>query len=181
MVYLEKIRTMKKILGFAGSNSSKSINHALLQALSKEFNAEFELISLRDYAAPLYSPDLIEAEGVPQTIKDLHEKMKAADGLIVSAAEHNGSMAAVLKSTFDWLSMLEQKFFLDKPTVFISTSPGPRGAESSLKHLVEIMPYRGADIVGSLSVPSFFDNVKDGNISEDIKKELVALIRKLEQ
>lgn len=172
---------MKKILGFAGSNSSKSINHDLLEALSKDVNVAFELVSLRDYTAPLFGADLKEAEGVPQTMLDLHEKMKAADGLIVSAAEHNGSMAAVLKNTFDWLSMLEQKFFLNKPTLFISTSPGPRGASSSLKHLVEIMPHRGADIVGHLSVPSFYDNVKDGNINEEIRTELVGLIRKLEE
>ncbi|GAB5418694.1 MAG: NAD(P)H-dependent oxidoreductase [Crocinitomicaceae bacterium] len=172
---------MKKVLGFAGSNSSKSINHELLKTLAKDFDVEFELISLRDYEAPLFGVDLKESLGVPQSMKDLHEKMNSADGLIVSAAEHNGSMAAVLKNTFDWLSMLEQKFFLNKPTLFISTSPGVRGASSSLKHLVEIMPHRGAEIVGSMSVPSFYDNVKDGNINEEIRNNLIELIRKLEK
>ena len=172
---------MKKILGFAGSNSSQSINHQLLQALSNDLEVEFELISLRDFEAPLYGVDIKEAEGVPQSMQDLHEKMKAADGLIVSVAEHNGSMTAVLKNTFDWLSMLEQKFFLNKPTVFLSTSPGPRGAASALKHLVEIMPYRGADIVGHLSVPSFGDNVKEGAISEEIRSELLPVLRTFEQ
>lgn len=172
---------MKRILAFAGSNSSTSINHQLLSVISKEFELDFELISLRDYEAPLFGVDLKNEQGVPSSMEALMEKMKSADGLIVSAAEHNGSMASVLKNTFDWLSMLEQKFFLHKPTVFISTSPGPRGAASSLKHLVEIMPYRGADIVGSLSVPSFYDTVKEGEIQlPEIKEQLVALIRNLE-
>jgi NAD(P)H-dependent FMN reductase len=171
---------MKKILAFAGSNSSTSINHQLLEALGKEVEVEFELISLRDYVAPLYGVDLENEQGIPESMNSLMEKMKTADGLLVSAAEHNGSMAAVLKNTFDWLSKLEQKFFLNKPTVFISTSPGPRGAASSLKHLVEIMPHRGANIVGHMSVPSFFDNVKDGEIESSVKRELVALIRTLE-
>ncbi len=171
---------MKKVVGFAGSNSSTSINHQLLNALAKDFEVEFELISLRDYQAPLFGVDIKEEKGVPQSINDLHETMKSADGLIVSAAEHNGSMTVALKNTFDWLSMLEQKFFLNKPTVFISTAPGPRGGGSCLKHLVEIMPYRGADIVGSMSVPSFKDNVKEGTINEEFRNDLIALIRKLE-
>lgn len=172
---------MKKILAFAGSNSSKSINHQLLQTLSSDFELDFELVSLRDFVAPLFSPDLLEAEGVPKSMQELQELMKSADGLVVSAAEHNGSMAAVLKNTFDWLSMLEQKFFLQKPTVFLSTSPGPRGAASSLGHLVDIMPYRGAEIVGHYSVPSFYDNVKDGELNATIREEIVALIRTLEE
>ncbi|MCR9173324.1 MAG: NAD(P)H-dependent oxidoreductase [bacterium] len=171
---------MKKILAFAGSNSSTSINHQLLEVLGKEVEVDFELVSLRDYEAPMFGVDLKNAEGVPNTMKLLHEKMKTADGLLVSVAEHNGSMAAVLKNTFDWLSMLEKKFFLNKPTVFLSTSPGPRGAASSLKHIVEIMPYRGADIVGHQSVPSFYETVKDGEIESEMKEKLTALIRTLE-
>ncbi len=171
---------MKKILAFAGSNSSNSINHQLLEVIGKEVEVDFELISLRDYEAPLFGIDLRMEQGVPDSMKAFHEKMQEADGLIVSAAEHNGSMAAVLKNTFDWLSMFEQKFFLNKPTVFFSTSPGPRGAASALKHLVEIMPYRGAEIVGHLSVPSFSETVVEGEIQGSIKDEIIALIRKLE-
>lgn len=171
---------MKKILAFAGSNSSASINHQLLEVLGKEVEVEFELISLRDYEAPLFGVDLKTEQGVPASMEQLHEKMKSADGLLVSAAEHNGSMAAVLKNTFDWLSMLEQKFFMEKPTVFLSTSPGPRGGASSLKHLVEIMPFRGAEIVGHMSVPSFFDTIKDGEIQSEVKEQLITLIRTLE-
>lgn len=172
---------MKKILAFAGSNSSSSINHQLLQALASDFELDFELVSLRDFEAPLFGVDLKDAEGVPESMKALHEKMKAADGLLVSAAEHNGSMAAVLKNTFDWLSMLEQKFFLNKPTVFLSTSPGPRGASSSLNHLVDIMPHRGADIVGHFSLPSFNDNLKEGKVNGEFHVEILSLIRKLEE
>jgi len=171
---------MKKILAFAGSNSSTSINHQLLSTLIPHFEVEVELISLRDYEAPLFSIDLKKAEGVPDTIKELHQKMKDADGLFVSSAEHNGSMPTVLKNTFDWLSMLEGKFFLSKPTVFISTSPGQRGAASALKHLVEIMPHQGAEVVGSMSVPKFDEVLVDGKLDESIQEDLIALIRKLE-
>lgn len=171
---------MKKILAFAGSNSSKSINHQLLEALGKEVQVDFELISLRDYEAPLYGVDLKNEQGVPESMKLLHEKMKSSDAIIVSAAEHNGSMTAVLKNTFDWLSMLEKKFFLNKPTVFLSTSPGPRGGASALKHLVEIMPFRGAEIIGHMTIPSFSESVNNGELVPEVNEQIIPLIRKLE-
>lgn len=171
---------MKKILAFAGSNSSTSINQQLLQALAPYFEVEYELISLRDYEAPLFGVDLRRAEGVPDSIRQLHQKMVEADGLFISVAEHNGSMTVALKNTFDWLSILEKKFFLHKPTVFISTSPGSRGATSSLKHLVEIMPHRGAEIVGSMPIPNFSEVVNNGRIAPDVLEKLKVLIRTLE-
>lgn len=165
---------MKKIIAFAGSNSSKSINHELILAVSKlTSNIVIEIISLRDYEAPLFGADALDADGVPNSMLELNEKMQSADGFLISIAEHNGSMTAVLKNTFDWLSMKEPKFLLNKPTVFISTSPGPRGAASALKHIVEIMPYRGADIIGSHSVGSFSEKVANGEFRHKEDKEII--------
>jgi NAD(P)H-dependent FMN reductase len=172
---------MKKIIAFAGSNSSKSINHQLILASSKlTSNVVTEIINLRDFEAPLFGADLLESNGIPESMIELSEKMKSADGFLISIAEHNGSMTAVLKNTFDWLSMKEPKFLFNKPTVFISTSPGPRGAASALKHIVEIMPYRGANIIGSHSVGSFSEKVADGKfINEDDKATVENLLTEL--
>lgn len=172
---------MKKILAFAGSNSSQSINHQFLKALTPHFQLNYELISLRDYEAPLFGIDLKNEKGVPESMQELHKKMLDADGFVLSAAEHNGSMAAVLKNTFDWLSMLEKKFFLHKPTMILGASPGPRGAASSRGHLVDILPYRGAEIIGNMGLPNFSDNYKDGVIEQNILDQIIPLIRTLEE
>jgi len=172
---------MKKILAFAGSNSSTSINHKTLEALTSSFELQYELISLRDYDAPLFGIDLKNKSGVPESMKQLHQKMLDADGFVLSAAEHNGSMAAVLKNTFDWLSMLEKKFFLHKPTLILSVSPGPRGAASSRKHLVDILPFRGAEITGDFGIPNFEENYKNGEIEKSYLDQIIPLIRTLEQ
>ncbi len=171
---------MKKILAFAGSNSSRSINHQFIEAAASLFAVEVEIISLRDYEAPLFGVDLKEAEGVPASMTALSERMKTADGYFISIPEHNGSMPAVLKNTFDWLSMLDQKFFHEKPTVFVSTSPGPRGGQTALKHVLDIMPFRGAAIVGSFSLGNFREHVKEGGLGEDIVEILTPIIRTLE-
>src|SRR3989338_7298357 len=136
---------MGKIIAFSGSSSSVSINQRLVHIVANYITThEVQILSLIDYPAPVFSADLRDKEGVPQTIKDLHVLMREADGFLISTPEHNGSMPAVFKNTIDWLSMLGPKVFHEKPTVFLSTSPGPRGGASALKHVVEIMPFRGA-------------------------------------
>lgn len=173
---------MGKIIAFSGSNSKASINQQLVIATSKLVqNNEVEVIDLRDYPAPIYGIDLETEEGMPVSMTTLKEKMKSADGFIVATPEHNGSMSALLKNTIDWLSRIEQKVFDDKPTVFMSTSPGPRGGASALEHLVTVMPYRGANIVGHYSLGSFGENYSDGTLSESSAIEISAIIAKLEE
>ena len=172
---------MKKILAFAGSNSSTSINHQLILATSKlTSKANIEVISLRDYEAPVFGVDLLALKGMPESMTRLSKKMKTADGFIVSFAEHNGSMTAAVKSAFDWLSKIEGKFFLDKPVVFLATSNGARGGASALKHVVEIMPYRGAKIIGNHSIGGFEEKVVNGEIiNETDKKRIQQLLSEL--
>ena len=170
---------MKKIIAFSGSNSKTSINQQLVEAIAIKHES-IETLNLRDFEAPLYGIDLENESGIPASMIALKEKMKEADGFLVSSPEHNGSMPAVLKNTIDWLSRIEPKVFDDKPTVFLSTSPGPRGGVSALEHLVAIMPYRGANIVGSYSIGSFNDHYNNGELSEEIINNLKPIIEKLE-
>lgn len=173
---------MKKILAFSGSNSSKSINKNLLtNVLSLANRVEIELIDLRDFPAAVFSVDLEEKEGFPKSMKDLLIKMRAADGYLISVPEHNGSMPAVFKNSIDWISRMGGKIFNNKPTVFLSASPGGRGGASVLEHLNKIMPHRGAEIIGTHGVASFHDKLEDGqfNNSEDLDR-IKALIEQLE-
>ena len=169
------MKQMKKVLAFSGSNSKASLNQRLVTLSSELINDEnlnIEVISLRDYEAPIYGIDKEMDEGFPHSMKELKRKFDEVDGFLVSTPEHNGSMPAVLKNTIDWLSRMGGKVFQDKPTVFLSTSPGPRGGRSALEHLVAIMPYRGAKIVGHYSLGSFEENVVDGKLKESIEQEL---------
>ena len=171
---------MSKIIAFSGSNSKESINQQLIKAVAKLVEGhDVEVLDLRDYVAPLNGIDLENEEGIPASMKALKTKMKEADGFIVSTPEHNGSMPAVLKNTIDWLSRIEQKVFDEKPTVFLSTSPGPRGGASALGHLVAIMPYRGANVVGHYSLGSFGDHYNEGTLDETSENEIKAVIESL--
>ncbi len=171
---------MKKILAFSGSNSSESINQKLINAVVEHLSGvEVEVLNLRDYPAPVYGIDLEKEDGFPEQMQALLLKMDDADGYLVSSPEHNGSMPAVLKNTVDWLSRMGKKTFQEKPTLFLSTSPGARGGASALDHLLTIMPYRGAKIVGGYSLGSFHEHYLEGVLSEEKIKEIQPLLDKL--
>jgi len=148
-----------KVLAFAASNSSNSINHALANyAASLVPNAAFEMLDINDYEMPIYSPEREEHMGHPQQAKDFFQKIGEADAIIISFAEHNGTYTAAYKNLFDWTSRIDMKVFQNKPVIYLATSPGPGGAQSVLTAAVNSAPFFAADVKASLSVPSFYDN-----------------------
>lgn len=173
---------MGKIIAFSGSNSKASINQQLVETVSNMIQQnEVEVINLRDFPADIYGIDLEKEYGFPASMRALNERFDSADGFIVSTPEHNGSMPAVLKNTIDWLSRMNPKVFREKPTVFMSASPGARGGKSALNHLLDIMPYRGAKIVGHYSLGNFKENMGDGVLQETHQNEIQKVIAKLEE
>jgi|TARA_B110000116_G_scaffold259353_1_gene261384 NAD(P)H-dependent FMN reductase len=148
-----------KLLAFAASSSSKSINKKLaIYAASLVADATVEIIDINDYEMPLFSQDKEEVLGQPDAAKAFYAKLGQADAIIISFAEHNGSYTAAYKNLFDWTSRIDQKLFQNKPMVLLATSPGPGGANTVLSAATGSAPYFAGDVKASLSVPSFFDN-----------------------
>ncbi|MFT6746719.1 MAG: chromate reductase [Glaciecola sp.] len=174
---------MKKIIAFSGSNSINSINQKLVQIAASyvsDKNIEVEILNLRDYPAVVFGTEEESVNGFPESMIAFHAKMLEADGYLVSTPEHNGSYPAVLKNTLDWLSRMGGKTFNDKPAVLLATSPGARGGASILTHLLAIMPYQGAKVIGGHGLGSFHDKVLDGQLvpGED-KEKIQELINEL--
>lgn len=148
-----------KLLAFAASSSSKSINKDLATyAASLVQDADVEILDINDYEMPLFSQDKEELLGQPEQAKAFYAKLGQADAIIISFAEHNGSYTAAYKNLFDWTSRIDMKLFQNKPMVLLATSPGPGGAATVLAAATGSAPYFAADVKASLSVPSFFDN-----------------------
>ncbi len=149
---------MKDILAFAGSNSSTSINHKLVEFVASEISEHrVKVIRLVNYPIPMYSEDE-EKKGFPEMVARLKQEISAADSLIISVNEHNGSWGAFFKNIIDWLSRLDRNFLEGKKILLMSTSPGKRGGLSSLEYAKKVLPRFGAEIVESFSFPSFYDN-----------------------
>ncbi|MBL4586648.1 MAG: NAD(P)H-dependent oxidoreductase [Flavobacteriales bacterium] len=164
---------MKKILAFSGSLSSDSINHKLTEyAADKLSEADVSVIRLSGHVAPFYSKGEEDANGIPAGINELRKLFDAADGFIISIPEYNGSLPAGFKNTMDWLSRMEGKIFQEKPVVLMATSPGGRGGATVLAHLKTVLPFWGADVVGSFSLPQFQKNFVDGKLESEFDTEL---------
>lgn len=158
-----------KILTFGASNSRTSINKALARFTATLVpGAEIEVLDLRDYDLPIFSEDLEKEIGQPAAAKAFFKKIGSSDGVIVSFAEHNGSYSAAYKNLFDWASRIDQKVFQDKPTLFLSTSPGPGGARSVLASAKGSARFVGVDLKAAVSVANFHDvfDAETGRITE---------------
>ncbi len=151
-----------KLLAFAASSSSKSINKQLATYAASQVvhndGVEVEILDINDYEMPLFSEDKEAQLGQPQQAKDFFAKLGEADAIIISFAEHNGSYTAAYKNLFDWTSRIDQKLFQHKPMLLLATSPGSGGAASVLAAAVNSAPYFAGDVKANLSIPSFYDN-----------------------
>lgn len=120
--------------------------------------------------------------GQPALAKAFLDKLGSADALVISFAEHNGNYSAAWKNLFDWCSRIEQKIFQKKPTVLLSTSPGERGGATVMEIAINSLPRFAADIKGSLSVPSFYENFDTENgrvINTELDKKLHETVNQL--
>lgn len=176
-----------KIIAFAGSNSSKSINKKLATYASSLFGAaEVEVLDLNDYESPLFSIDREVIIGQAKEAVLFLEKLKSANVLVVSLAENNGNYAVAFKNIMDWCSRIEKEIFQNKPLFLMATSPGGRGGKSVLEIAESNLPRFGGNIKAVFSLPSFNDNFDvntnrivnvqlDTELKEKIKMFLAAL------
>jgi len=171
---------MKKILTLSASNSIHSIKQTLLNiAIEKISWHEITKMYLRDYPMPMYGIDEETEIGFPTTASTVKDLFAEHDAFIIASPEHNGSMPAVFKNTIDWLSRLADKenpIFGNKPVLLMSTSPGPNGGATNLQTMNKLMPWWGADMRGTYSLGSYYDNVINGKLHTQQNSELTTLI-----
>ncbi|WP_350433174.1 NAD(P)H-dependent oxidoreductase [Shewanella sp. H8] len=176
-----------KILAFAASSSRQSINKKLAQYAANQAaklveGAEVEMLDINDYEIPLFSEDREKELGKPALAQAFFDKIGSADAIIISFAEHNGSYTAAYKNLFDWTSRIDQKVFQGKPTLLLSTSPGPGGAGSVLAAATGSAPFFAAEVKGSMSVPNFYQNfnAETGELTDpELSAELTQAVNQL--
>ncbi|SFA68803.1 NAD(P)H-dependent FMN reductase [Poseidonocella pacifica] len=178
----------QKVLVFAGSNSTQSINQKLAIHASEvlketsDMPVEIDVLDLNDYEMPIYSPER-QAEGIPQLAYEFQAKIAASDALIISLAEYNGSYAAAFKNIFDWCSRIDKTVFQQKPMLLMATSPGPNGARNVHGAAMSGFPFYGGNIVSNFQFGPFgkhFD-VETGSLSSpDLRTELLSAVEELQ-
>jgi chromate reductase len=121
---------MTVILGISGSLRTRSLNSALLRAAAQTMPAGSTLEIGDIKGIPLYDGDIEAGAGIPQSVKDLKERIAAADGLLLATPEYNNSLPGVLKNAIDWLSRPPAdipRIFGNRPVALAGVSPGGFG------------------------------------------------------
>lgn len=178
---------MKKILAFAGSNSSTSINQQLIIATSYLIDfAQVDVINLRDYSVHMFGVDIEAKEGIPQKMEELSALISSYDAFIIATPEHNSMPTAFFLNILDWLSRITRSIFGNKPVLVMSTSPGPKAGIAALAILERTLPRFGGEVVGVYSLPNFNDNFKDFVIHhpeelEKLKQQISSLQMRINQ
>jgi chromate reductase len=136
----EKVGEASKIaiLGISGSGRKRSYNSALLEA-ARQFlpqNATLEIVDVS--RLPLYNQDL--EHDMPEVVKELKEKIRGADAILIATPEHNYSITAVLKNAIEWGNRPPRDAsWSGKPAAIISASTSLRGGVRAQLHLRQIM------------------------------------------
>jgi chromate reductase, NAD(P)H dehydrogenase (quinone) len=126
------------ILGISGSGRKLSYNTALLEAAKRLLPAGSTLEVLDVSRLPLYNQDL--EHDLPEAVKELKKKIRAADAILIATPEHNYSITAVLKNAIEWGNRPpNEASWSGKPAAVISASTSLRGGVRAQLHLRQIM------------------------------------------
>jgi chromate reductase, NAD(P)H dehydrogenase (quinone) len=161
-----------KIALFAGALRRDSLNKKLAREAARLAAARghaVDFIDLQPFALPVYDGD-IEAAGMPAAVGELSKRLLAADALIVSTPEYNGSIPGSLKNTIDWLSRVKPVAFADKPLLLLAASPGALGGVRSLWHTRQPFEVLGAHVFPDmLGVPKAHEAFDEAGLLKDPK------------
>ena len=152
-----------RILALSGSLRRESYNTRLLRAASELAPPGVEVELYEGLASlPPYDAD-IDVDPVPAAVRDLRGRIAAADGLLISSPEYNGSFPGQLKNAIDWASRpFPESSLRNKPIALAGATPGAYGAMWAQTDLRRVLGIAGARVVGEelpvAHAPTRFDD-----------------------
>jgi chromate reductase, NAD(P)H dehydrogenase (quinone) len=171
-----------RILAVSGSLREGSYNTSLLRAALEAAPEGVELELWEGLGElPFYDEDLETV--VPDSVHRLRESWWAADAILFSTPEYNGSIPGGLKNAIDWASRPKLEGVLrNKPVAVVGASTGQFGALWAQQDLKRVLGVAGARVVGT-EIPvsrahERFDSegrLLDGEVFEQLRLHLTTL------
>ena len=124
-----------RILAFAASLRSASLNHKLIQLaarLAAREGAEVDLARFREFDMPLYDGDEDTAHGLPEGARKLQQRVEGAGALMIAVPEYNYSIPGPFKNAIDWVSRARPMPWRGRAVYLMSTAPSPMGGVRGL-------------------------------------------------
>jgi chromate reductase len=119
-----------RILAFAASLRSASLNHKLIQLaarLATLEGAQVDLARFHEFDMPLYDGDEDGAHGLPEGARSLQKRIEGAAALMIAVPEYNYSIPGPLKNAIDWVSRARPMPWRGRAVYLMSTAPSPMG------------------------------------------------------
>jgi NAD(P)H-dependent FMN reductase len=161
-----------RLLAISGSLRAVSTNTALLQA-AQLLGPDGVDIELFDGLArlPHFNPDL-DVEPVPAEVRAWREKVRAADGLLISSPEYARGIPGPFKNALDWL--VSHDGFPDKPVAFFHASERAVASQAAMQLVFQTMSARIVE-AAAITVPLLGKQMDASAIAADA--EISAKIR----
>lgn len=126
---------------------------------------------------PHFNADLdVEGANPPAAVADLRERLRAADGLLISCPEYAHGVPGSLKNALDWL--VSDGLLVGKRVVLLNATPPSTYAQSSLIETLTVMNWK---VVATIEVPlrgkklDVAGVLADRDLSEALRSGIVAL------
>lgn len=176
---------MTKILFFAGSTSSTSINRKLAheaERVAKDMGVQTTFLDLADYPLPIFDADCEKSKGAPENAKKLKDILLAHDGVFVASPEYNSSFTPLLKNAIDWVSRVRAEgqpdAFAGKVYAIGAVSPGALGGYRGLIPLRLFLSNIGIHVVPSQVAVSGGEGAFDaeGRLKDDFASKMLSKV-----
>lgn len=175
---------MTRILGISGSLRAASFNTALLRAAQQAAGDGIELEAATLHGIPLYDGDAEAANGIPEAVSALKERIVASDGVLLVTPEYNNGVPGVFKNAIDWLSRPANdiaRVFGGRPFALVGASPGGFGTILSQDHWLPVLKTLGVDLwAGSKLYVSRAGQAFDANgelVDDKVRAQLADFVR----
>ncbi|NAY81302.1 MAG: NADPH-dependent FMN reductase [Thaumarchaeota archaeon] len=166
------------VLGIPGSLRKGSFNRLLIKNAFMMLPEGSNAIMYDISAIPLFNQDL--EKDPPESVRDLKEKIRASDIVLISTPEYNHSYSRVLKNAIDWISRpYTENPFVSKVVAIFSASTGSVGGSRAQEHLRVVLNALGALVVPRPEVILVNTNKKFSSEGKFIDPVAIELMRQL--
>jgi chromate reductase len=138
-----------RILGISGSLRAASHNTALLRAAAELVPADVEFELYQDLESlPPYNEDR-DTDSPPREVQRLRDQIAAADAVLFSTPEFNGTIPGQLKNAVDWASRPygQGSALWGKPAAVLGASVTDYGAMWAQDHLRKALGIASARVL----------------------------------
>ena len=162
-----------RILGIAGSLRRRSLHRGLVRAAGE---LAPEGVTVEPFETlgeiPFFNQD-VENEGDPGPVKELKERIREADTVLIATPEYDYAISGVLTAALDW-ALRSPSPLRHKPVGIVGASPGGAGTARGQMVLRQILLHAPAYVMPEpqMLIPNSYERFSEsGDLTDEETRE----------